>query len=240
MVVHGPLKKEKLPACLKRKVFKIDLEMSRSTSALWSFRKNKHTSALWELRLPKVRQLENLRRLLLSWKLNPCARTTDVALLYETTCSSDNRTLIWHEANPSSVKNMQAHRTVFKGNNKGIHSAIPCFLRSAVSFHPVVPQSSQLLLAVYAAHSRNWSWRVVPSAVQCDDKLHKAKRSRSLWFRQWNIRSHWFSKIVLENQQMPQYHWLDSVVWLTSMEFLVNVVSRQLAQGFLFALFEFI
>ena len=153
LVVHGPLTKEKLPACLKRKVFKIDLEMSRSTSALWSFRKNKHTSALWELRLPKVRQLENLRRLLLSWKLNPCARTTDVALLYETTCSSDNRTLIWHEANPSSVKNMQAHRTVFKGNNKGIHNAIPCFLPSAVSFHPVVPQSSQLLLAVFAAHS---------------------------------------------------------------------------------------
>ena len=47
LVVHGPLTKEKLPACLKRKVFKIDLEMSRSTSALWSFRKNKHTSTLW-------------------------------------------------------------------------------------------------------------------------------------------------------------------------------------------------
>ena len=158
LVVYGPLKKEKLPACLMRKVFKIDLEMPRSTSALWSFRKNKHTSALWELRLPKVRQLENLRRLLLSWKLNPCARTTDISLLYETTCSSDNRTLIWHEANPSSVKNMQAHRTVFKGNNKGIHNAIPCFLPSAVSFHPVVPQSSQLLLAVFAAHqAQRWN-----------------------------------------------------------------------------------
>ena len=158
LVVHGPLTKEKLPACLKRKVFKIDLEMSRSTSALWSFRKNKHTSALWELRLPKVRQLENLRRLLLSWKLNPCARTTDISLLYETTCSSDNRTLIWHEANPSSVKNMQAHRTVLKGYNKGIHHAIPYFLPSAVSFHPVVPQSSQLLLAVFAAHkAQRWS-----------------------------------------------------------------------------------
>ena len=47
LVVHGPLKKEKLPACLMRKVFKIDLEMPRSTSALWPFRKNKHTSTLW-------------------------------------------------------------------------------------------------------------------------------------------------------------------------------------------------
>ena len=105
-----------------------------------------------KLRLPKVRQLENLRKVLLSWKLNPCAWTTDVSLLYEATCSSDNRTLIWHEANPSSVKNMQAHRTVFKGNNKGIHNAIPCFLSSAVSFHPVVP------LAVFAAHkAQRWS-----------------------------------------------------------------------------------
>ena len=154
LVVYGPLKKEKLPACLMRKVFKIDLEMPRSTSALWPFRKKiSIRQRCGELRLPKVRQLENLRKVLLSWKLNPCAWTTDVSLLYETTCSSDNRTLIWHEANPSSVKNMQAHRTVLKGYNKGIHHAIPYFLPSAVSFHPVVPQSSQLLLAVFAAHS---------------------------------------------------------------------------------------
>ena len=161
MVVHGPLSLGGPRTSQERKAPSLSHEKSlqnRPRNATLNFGtltiqgKNKHTSALWELRLPKVRQLENLRRLLLSWKLNPCARTTDISLLYETTCSSDNRTLIWHEANPSSVKNMQAHRTVFKGNNKGIHNAIPCFLSSAVSFHPVVP------LAVFAAHkAQRWS-----------------------------------------------------------------------------------
>ena len=167
MVVHGPLSLGGPRTSQERKAPSLSHEKSlqnRPRNATLNFgtltiqKKISIRQRCGELRLPKVRQLENLRKVLLSWKLNPCARTTDVALLYETTCSSDNRTLIWHEANPSSVKNMQAHRTVFKGNNKGIHNAIPCFLPSAVSFHPVVPQSSQLLLAVFAAHkAQRWS-----------------------------------------------------------------------------------
>ena len=52
------------------------------------------------------------------WKSNPFAWTTGVSLLYETTCSSDNRTLIRHEANPSSIKNITRYSKAKQNENR--------------------------------------------------------------------------------------------------------------------------